>query len=146
MYLEVNGRKLALKKPSSKRMPKRNCSDLEIKLDGVKYVAKVTDNAAWAADPAKTLWYIWVEVKGVAMYVTLDYAEKAETLKGAKFVVKDGVAPKPPARVTAEVAREAKRVELFKTTWESRYGVNAPAEEPAPESPATEPASEPANV
>lgn len=143
MYLEVNGRKLALKKPSSKAMPKRNCSDLAIRLDGAAYTAKVTDNAAWSADPKKTLWYIWVEVRGVAYYVTLNYAEKAVTLKDAEFFVKDGVGDPVPKRVTAEKKREADRVRLFKETWDSRYGANAPkveekAPEPAPETPKVE--------
>lgn len=128
MYLEVAGRKLALKKPSSKRLPKRNCSDLEIRLDGAKYVAKVTDNAAWAADATKTLEYIWVEISGVAYYATLDYAEKAESLKGAKFVAKEGVAPKPVARVTAKLEREELRIARFRDTWHAnREGEVVPA-------------------
>lgn len=137
MYLEVAGRKLALKKPSSKRLPKRNCSDLEIKLDGAKYVAKVTDNAAWAADATKTLEYIWVEISGVAYYATLNYAEKAESLKGAKFVAKDGVAPKPVARVTAKLDREADRIAKFRDTWHANRPVLA-AEPVAPEAETTE--------
>jgi hypothetical protein len=138
MYLEVAGRKLALKKPSSKRLPKRNCTDLEIKLDGAKYVAKVTNNAAWAADATKTLEYIWVEISGVAYYATLEYAEKAESLKGAKFVAKDGVAPKPVPRLTADRVREEKRIAEFRKTWYANREGAVEVAEPAPEAETTE--------
>jgi hypothetical protein len=135
MYLEVGKRKLALKKPSSKRLPKRNCTDLAIKLDGSAYVAKVTDNAAWSADPTKTLEYIWVEVGGVAYYATLDYAEKAKDLAGKNFLAKDGVAPKPVPRVTARMDRELARIDAFRETWYANREVGdaEPSDAPADE-------------
>ena len=114
-------REFALTKSETKRLPKRGLGTVAIKVDGKNVDAIVTSNRAWSKDPDHVLEYLWFEVQGTAYYVTTDYAETAASFKGTELKTADGTGPKPKARITVEVAKEANRIALFKATWEARH-------------------------
>lgn len=123
MKLKIGERELNLVKSpmTGNRLPKRSNGTVALVVNGAPFVAPVTNNRAWSADPATTLDYIWITKENVAYYATLDYAESASALAGAECEILDGTATrKDPARVTAATAREAERVKNFKTTWTAR--------------------------
>ena len=120
-------RKLTLKKYSSKCLPKLRYRALPISVDGASVVGRVTGNATWAGGTSKAIEYIGVDVAGDAVYVTLNWDEKASDFEGLNFVVKEGEGDKVPERVTITKAareREAGRVSEFRKTWAAK---NAPA-------------------
>jgi len=126
-------RKLTLKKYSSKCLPKLRYSPVSIVLDGASVVGRVTANNSWTGSNSKALEYIGVEVAGDAVYVTLNYAEKAADFAGLAFSVKDGEGDPVPKRVTVgkkATEREAARVSAFRDTWAAKSkGEVAPATE-----------------
>src|SRR6185369_16570928 len=93
-------RKLTLKKYSSKCLPKLRYRALPISVDGASVVGRVTGNATWAGGTSKAIEYIGVDVAGDAVYVTLNWGEKASDFEGLNFVVKEGEGDKVPERVT----------------------------------------------
>lgn len=114
-------REFAVTKAENKRLPKRFAGTIAITIDGNKHDARVTTNAAWSKDPSHVLEYFWFEHDGTAYYVTTNYAEPASAFQGEKFKTAEGSGPKPVPRITADTAREAVRIELFKTTYAARH-------------------------
>jgi len=133
MYLALGVRKLALKKSEVGRLPKR-AGEVPVSVDGTPVAAKVTSNFAWSGrDPEKALEYIWVEVKGVAMYVTLNPGERAADFAGAEFTVKDGAGDPIPTRVTLNVEKEAARVKASRDAWIAKRDERLAVDEPVTE-------------
>jgi hypothetical protein len=129
-------RKLTLKKYSSGVLPKLRYVPVSIVLDGASVVGRVTANNSWTGSNSKALEYIGVEVAGDAVYVTLNYAEKAADFAGLSFVVVEGEGDPVPKRVTVgkkATEREAGRVAEFRKTWaaKSKGEVAEPTEEVA---------------
>lgn len=144
VYLANGTRKLTLKKSEVGRLPKKSYVDLAITLDGAPYVARVTSNLAWCGKGEKALEYIWVEVDGIARYVTLNPGERAVSFAGTNFVPTDGAGDPVPKRVTATPTakkREENRVNDFRKTWAEKYGPKV-AEPTGDETPAAEPTGE----
>jgi hypothetical protein len=102
-------------------LPKRGAF-LPVILNGTPLNAVVTNNRAWSASSAYALEYIFFPLNGKAYYITLNYAEKAEDLRGAEFTIAEGVASRPdPKRVTEATEREERRKdEALKTYRKNR--------------------------
>jgi hypothetical protein len=123
---KIGDREFALTKSpyTGNRLPKRG-GEVSLVVDGAPVKAVTTTNKGWAKSPELVLDYIWIEVSGVAYYLTLNYAEPAASLAGSEVETSEGAGPKPVVRKTSDEKVEAERVARFKATWTARRVVAA---------------------
>jgi hypothetical protein len=129
MKVTLAGRDFALtKRENGPNLPKRYVGTVELVVNGAPELVRVTDNIVYAGTRDVALQYLWIEVAGKAMYVTLDPGVLASEYAGCELDVSEGTGPKVPARaITREDGvsmdrawTEAERLRKFRATWAKR--------------------------